>query len=136
MSVLHPAQLLAYNDFSIWLRHTTISGIENIIQDLDNKTSSGADHVSNTIVKSCYRQIAHFLSGVINNSFKTGIFQSELKKSIIIPLHEGDCKSDLYNYRPISLLMVFSKVFARAMYNRVYSLVESFDLLHKQQLGF
>ena len=135
MSVLHPAKLLAYNDFSIWLRHTTISEIENIIQDLDNKTSSGADHISNTIVKCCYRQIAHVLSGVINNSFKTAIFQSELKKSIII-LHEGDCKSDLYNYRLISLLMVFSKVFARAMYNRVYSLVESFDLLHKRHLGF
>ena len=32
--------------------------------------------------------------------------------------------------------MVFSKVFERAMYNRVYSFVESFDLLHKKQFGF
>ena len=32
--------------------------------------------------------------------------------------------------------MVFSKVFERAMYNRVYSFVESFDLFHKKQFGF
>ena len=76
------------------------------------------------------------MSGVINNSFKTGIFPSELKQSLIIPLHKGDCKSDLNNYRPISLLMVFSKVCKRAMYNSVYSFVESFDLLHKKQFGF
>ena len=128
--------MLECNGFSIWLRPTTISEIENIIQDLDNKTSSGADHVSNIIVKSCYRQIAPVLSGVINSSFKTGIFPLELKQSIIIPLHKGDCKSDLNNYCPISLLMVFSKVFERAMYNRVHSFVESFDLLHKKQFGF
>ena len=105
-------QLLEFNEFSIWLRPTTISELENIIQDLDNQTSSGADHIRNMIVKSCSKQTPPV-------SFETAIFPSKLKKSIIFPLHNGDCKCDLNGYRPISLIIVFSKVFERAMHNRV-----------------
>ena len=37
-SIVCPAQLLQFNDFSIWLTPTTISEIENTIRHLDNET--------------------------------------------------------------------------------------------------
>ena len=40
------------------------------------------------------------------------------------------------NYRPISILPVFSKVLERIMYNRVYNHLDSKGLLYEKQFGF
>ena len=43
---------------------------------------------------------------------------------------------DVSNYRPISLFVTWSKVFERAMYNRVYSYLEANSLIYIKQFGF
>ena len=48
-----------------------------------------------------------------NLSFSTGIFPSEMKMAKVIPLFKNGNKSDFSNYRPISLLSQFSKVFGK-----------------------
>ena len=54
----------------------------------------------------------------------------------MIPIYKsGDCKTT-NNYRPVSVLPVFSKVFERMMYNIIFSFLNSFDLLYKYQFGF
>ena len=70
-AIISPAQLLEFNEFSIWLRATSIWRFAYIIEGLDNQTSSCADHISNVIVKSCSQQIANVLSGIIKILFKT-----------------------------------------------------------------
>ena len=64
-----------------------------------------------------------------------GIFPEDLKRAQVIPLNKGDSKVDLNNYRPISLLIVFSKIFERIMYNRIYQYLEHFQLLYSKQFG-
>ena len=61
--------------------------------------------------------VAPLLTYLINLSFKKGKFPGELKKQ---ELREGD-KTDENNYRPISLLVIWSKSFERVMFNRVYT---------------
>ena len=54
----------------------------------------------------------------------------------MIPIYKsGDCKT-ITNYRPVSVLPVFSKVFERIMYNNFFSFLNSFNLLYKYQFGF
>ena len=48
---------------------------------------------------------------------------------------EGD-KCNLSNYRPISLLPVFSKVFENVAYTQLYDYFENNSILHEQQYGF
>ena len=48
---------------------------------------------------------------------------------------EGD-KCNLSNYRPISVLPVFSKVFEKVAYTQLYDYLENNSILHKQQYGF
>ena len=67
---------------------------------------------------------------------REGIFPTELKKAKIIPLHKEGSRLEENNYRPISLLNVWSKKYERAMFSRIYEYLEHFNLLHCKQFGF
>ena len=54
-------------------------------------------------------------------SFKTGIFPDLCKLSKIIPIFKKDDPMFCVNYRPISILSIFSKIFEKLIYNRMYS---------------
>ena len=65
---------------------------------------------------------------------KLSSFPSCLKVTDVAPLHKK-CKKDLKeNYRPVSILPVFSKVFKRIMFAQMSSFFDNF--LSKQQCGF
>jgi len=66
----------------------------------------------------------------------TGIFPTRLKFSQITPFFEKDNKTEISNYRPISLLTSFSKVFEKIIYNRLYHNVISNNILAKEQYSF
>ena len=58
---------------------------------------------------------------ILNLSILQGVFPSELKKSVtLIPISGGDSNM-ISNYRPVSVLTVFSKMFERIIYNRLFN---------------
>ena len=66
----------------------------------------------------------------------TGLFPARLKYSEIIPIHKKGDKTDMSNYRPISLLPIFSKVFEKIIYKRMISHLNAHNLLAQEQFGF
>ena len=52
------------------------------------------------------------------------------------PLHKKESKLDHLNYRPISLLSVFSKIYEKCIYTRVYSYLVKNGMLYSKQFGF
>ena len=76
------------------------------------------------------------LAELINLSVQTGKYPSKLKHAKIIPVYKGDDETDPSNYRPISLLSVFNRIFEKIMYNRLKSYIEDNELLYKAQYGF
>ena len=48
---------------------------------------------------------------------------------------EGE-RSDINNYRPISVIAVIVKVFERIVYDQLYSFLTKEDAISKQQSGF
>ena len=59
-----------------------------------------------------------------------------MKIAKIRPLFKSGETDLLNNYRPISVLPVFSKLLEGIMYNRSYSHVVHKQLLHEKQFGF
>ena len=59
-----------------------------------------------------------------------------LKCSIITPIFKSGDPCSLQNYRPISNLSVFAKVFERCMYNRLLKFITHFKLFSPNQYGF
>ena len=65
-----------------------------------------------------------------------GIYPSKLKLAKVIPLHKNNDESDPSNYRPISLLSIFNRIFEKMMYSRLKSYLERYNILDNSQYGF
>ena len=59
-----------------------------------------------------------------------------MKIARITPIHKEGSKSDVGNYRPISLLNSFSKIFEKFMHKRLLSFFELNNSLYESQHGF
>ena len=64
------------------------------------------------------------------------MFPDSLKIAKVAPIFKSGDKGNVSNYRPISILPVFSKVLERIMCNRVYHHLDSKGLLYEKQFGF
>ena len=54
----------------------------------------------------------------------------------LIPLHKKESKLNHFNYRPISLLSVFSKIYEKLLYTRIYSYLVKNKMIYNKQFGF
>ena len=61
-------------------------------------------------------------------------FPSNLKAADILPTHKMKDKSDIENYRPISILPTLSKIYERCMCDKMYKFLD--QILSKYQRGF
>jgi hypothetical protein len=73
---------------------------------------------------------------LINFSMITGEFPKELKTAIVKPLFKRNDKLDPSNYRPISLLSIFSKILEKVIKVRLVSFLEKNIFFSKKQYGF
>ena len=96
---------------NIKLKNTTTGEIEKIITQLKNKNSCGYDEVTTQILKTLSPYIVSPLTYIRNKMLATGTFPDRLKYSEIKPIYKKGYKTQIVNYRPISLLPVFSKIF-------------------------
>lgn len=113
-----------------------VSEILNTIMSLKNTKACGFDDICTEILKESRSELALILVYLINLSFKTGVFPDILKFSIVKPLHKKGNKSDLGNYRPITLISVLSKLFEKCMYSRLIDFCSKFTIIKKEQNGF
>ena len=105
------------------------------INHKDGKASE-ADNIPISIIKKTLDLISDPLLSIINLSLSSGVFPDRLKISKIIPIFKSDNASLAQNYRPISILPAFSKIFERAVYNRIFQFLVDNDILFKHQFGF
>ena len=63
-------------------------------------------------------------------------FPSELKKANVVPVHKKSDKQSLKNYRPISLLPIFGKIFERIIYSNIFEYLATKNLISENQSGF
>ena len=115
---------------------TTAQEIEDIINNLDPSKSSGIYHFPIDLIKLIAKQIAVPLETIANDSFKTGCFPDKLKIQMIIPLHKNGSKLNVSNFRPISLLPVFSKIIEKLMLSRLKSYLDKHKIIYEHQYGF
>jgi hypothetical protein len=80
--------------------------------------------------------IAKPISDIFNISLSAGIFPDNLKLGKVLPIHKSDDKTLPSNYRPISVLSVFSKILERLMYNRLIQFLTKNNILSDKQFGF
>ena len=123
------------NCSSFYMSPTDEYEVFKYISDL-NISSPGFDGIHPKIVKSVAQFISKPLSYVINCSFVKGIVPSKLKIARVVPVFKSGQRDIISNYRPISVLPCFSKLFEKLVFNRIYSFLDVNSILYKYQFGF
>ena len=80
------------------------------------------------LLKCSANVISSVLADMINSSILNGVYPSKLKMAKIVPVYKADEDTDVNNYRPISLLSHFNRIFEK-MIKRMESFIEQKDLL-------
>ena len=65
-----------------------------------------------------------------------GIFPSKLKHAKIIPIYKDGNEDEPSNFRPISLLSIFNRLFEKVMYNGLKSFLNKYNVLYESQYCF
>lgn len=89
---------------------TTPKELCKLVNCLKNKSCVGFDDLSMTNIKKIFPIISKITSMLVSLSFDLGSFPNNLKIARVVPVLESS-KEDLINYRPMSILPLFSKIF-------------------------
>ena len=121
---------------SFVLHPTDAWEIIRIVNGFAGKSSCGVDGLPVNLMKECIVHIAEPLSALINVSFCTGVVPDSLKIAKICPIYKGGGEHDFSNYRPISVLPSFSKIYEKAVYNRLSNYFNTKHFFIDNQYGF
>lgn len=110
--------------------------IISLIKSLKTKNSSDYGEIHTELLKIGARYICSQLTYICNKSISAGIFPELLHYSILKPLYKKGDKTDLLNFRTVSWLTSFSKVFEKALYIRLTEHINKNNMLVGQQFGF
>ena len=117
-----------------YVNESTIMTI--IITNLPTKNSCGFDGLSSTILNYIKGIIIKPLTLIINQILDTGVFPANLKIAKIIPIFKKDDRTVFNNYRPISLLLIISKVVEKVISDQLNEFFVKHKLLFDHQYGF
>jgi len=97
-----------------------------LIANSNNNKSHGPDNFGPTLVKEMTGLIIEPFLFIYNLSFSTGVVPDKLKIAKVIPIYKkGEmCFTSNYEYRPISLLSIFTKLLEKLMHKRLYSFLQ------------
>ena len=107
-----------------------------MIMSFKSSNSCGYDEVPTKLLKLCSHFITSPLNYTCNRTRFIGVFPDMLKYAIIRPLFKKSNKNYVSNYRPISILTSFSKLFEKVMQTRLMKYLTDHNSLSKEQYGF
>ena len=99
--------------------------VRKVIEELNVKKSVLSNSISATFLKSHIDIYLPSITNIINNSFKNKVFPDELKYAEVTPIYKKGSNFDKENYRPISILSNFSKVFEKIMFQQITQYIDS-----------
>ena len=114
---------------------TTSEEIKTVIKSL-NPVGGGLDNISTEILMLTYKKCLPYLVYFFNLCLQTATFPDKLKIGLIVPIHKSGDKSKFNNYRPISLLPIFSKILEKLIHSRLLHYLDSNIILNPLQFGF
>lgn len=121
---------------SIFLEPVTDCEIVNIFSDISNSRSCDADGMQSRPVKYVIDIIAPYLTYIFNLSLSQGVFPKKMQRAQISVLYKKGDRNDLGNYRPVSILPVFSKCLEKALHRRLSEFLNRHAVISTSQYGF
>ena len=119
---------------SMFLSPATVDEIHEIIQNFIKNEK--ASDISIFVLKKCSGLISGKLTKFVNSFMDEGYFPHILKIGKITPIYKKDDPQKLGRYRPISILPIFGKISEKVIYSRLYSYMNSMNVIYKHAIRF
>ena len=110
--------------------------VRRTILKMKKSSSLDLDGISTEMLKLCGESIVVPLTQIVNKSFMLGIFPSDWRHSRVIPIHKKKAKSNVENYRPVSLVKALSKIAEEIARSQLSEYLEHLRILPTEQHGF
>jgi hypothetical protein len=117
------SRTLSYENFQISL--VSPLDVRNAIKELKSKRSSGPDGIPAYIIKGCGEVLSEPLCFIFNLSLSTRVFPYRWKEAKVTPIFKSGDKTKIENYRPISLINSFAKVYELLLYKQMFNAIKS-----------
>ena len=104
------------------------------INELKNSLSVGPDGIPSFLLKQCVYALSVPLQKIFSLSLSSGSFPQQWKYSYVCPIHKSGNKSDITNYRPISIISHIPKIFESIITNMISTLFKY--VISENQHGF
>ena len=108
---------LGINKTSFEFPEATTEDINKIIRKLNPNKATGPDHIPIKVIKASGNIIDSHLTYIINKDRKTNKYSEDAKTALARPIYKKDDRDQIKNYRPVSLLNGFSKVYERFLHD-------------------
>jgi hypothetical protein len=115
---------------------TTEAEVMAIIDNLNQNVAVGYDAISSKFLKKFKMHLCAPITAFINRSLQQGVFPDCLKIAKVTPIYKSGKKSDINNYRPISVLTSTSKIFETIILKRMLNHLNKTEFFHQNQYGF
>ena len=103
---------------------------------LNPSKSTGTDNIPARFVKDAASVFKKPIGHIINLSIEKNVDPKDLKNARVVPLFKKNKRSEVGNYRPVSVLSVVSKILERAVYTQLEDYLVKKKLLFDFQSGF
>ena len=124
------------NANSFYLRPITEQEVRNHINQLNQSKSVRPSDPPIKFIKMAKDVISPFLTKIFNLCIIKGEYPKDLKSACVIPIYKKGEKNLCGNYRPISLISPFSKIFEKCILSQLNSFFSKFSILSDKQFGF
>ena len=108
----------------------------NLMKSLKEDKSPGADNVHPKVLSRCHETLSHPLQLIFSQSLLEGKLPQQWKDANVTPLHKKGPKSEVGNYRPVSLTSIPCKLLETIIRSRIVQYLEQNNLLSPSQHGF
>ena len=110
--------------------------VPKAIKQLKNGKAPGPDKIPIILIKDAVDLISKPLTLIFNSSLWKGIFPDVWKLARVTPIFKSGSKSVANNYRPISVISVFSRILERLVHDQVYEYLKVNKVLTMSQSAF
>ena len=117
-------------------KNITEEEVLNAVKRLKSGKSPGEDGFEAAFYKGIFPVAKEHIVKLFNCIYDQGYFPKVWSSSLIVPIYKKGSNADPNNYRGISLLPVFSKVFMNVLYSRLNKWCSDNSILCQEQGGF
>jgi hypothetical protein len=108
-----------------------------LLQHIRTNTSTGPDDIPAFLIRKLANHISPNVTTLFNYSLLNGIYPGEWKKANVIPIYKRKgSKSDVENYRPISVLPILGRILEKAVCRQLQLFCDINTIIPVQQFGF